>query len=168
MISLPKNNDIASASEATIDDAAEIDGAPDVSLTDKEMAEASKVLGTTRIKLSKFKSLRHVGNLLKEHGAVQVAVGQYLVNNDLRDKLIQFCIERMGNVEDTDGFCNLVQSVGGLLNAKDAAIKQVVDSVKSGHFKEQPQQPQHKFPKVGQQVIGQQVNVLVQEESERA
>ena len=155
--SLPKKS-IKQATDETIDVPSELA----VALTDKEINQAAKALGATRIKASKFRGLRDIGEMLKRHGAVQVAVGQWLLNNDLRDTLIQFCIERMQQIDSIEDFNSVVQSVNNLLNAKDTAAKQIVDSVKSGHFKEQPQQPQNRFPKPGQQVIGQQLNVLVQ------
>ena len=102
---LPENTDGQTPSEETealsCDSIAEV-GKPKTDtpkLTAKELDDAAKELGLTRVGDKTVKALRDVGIAAEQHGAIRVALGRVLVSDDRLDKLMEVAL---GVAEDSE------------------------------------------------------------------
>jgi hypothetical protein len=71
-------------------------------LTPREVDEAAKELGLSRIGDKTVKALRDVGIAAEQHGAIKVALGRVIVSDDRLDRLMEVAISVAEETEDDE------------------------------------------------------------------
>lgn len=71
-------------------------------LTSKELDEAAKELGLSRIGDKTVKALRDVGLAAEQHGAIKVALGRVIVSDDRLDRLMEVTLGVAEESEDDE------------------------------------------------------------------
>lgn len=71
-------------------------------LTPKEVDEAAKELGLSRVADKTVKALRDVGIAAEQHGAIKVALGRVIVSDDKLDRLMEVAISVAEETEDEE------------------------------------------------------------------
>lgn len=119
---LPENTDGQTPSEETevlsCDSIAEV-GKPKTDtpkLTAKELDDAAKELGLTRVGDKTVKALRDVGIAAEQHGAIKVALGRVLVSDDRLDKLMEVALGVAEDSEDDEIKIKAATAGTGLAN----------------------------------------------------
>ena len=71
-------------------------------LTARELDDAAKELGLSRIGDKTVKALRDVGMAAEQHGAIKVALGRVLVSDDKLDRLMEVTLSVAEESEDDE------------------------------------------------------------------
>ena len=85
-------------------------------LTAKEVDDAAKELGLSRIGDKTVKALRDVGIAAEQHGAIKVALGRVLVSDDRLDRLMEVALDVAQDSEDDEVKIKAAMAGTGLAN----------------------------------------------------
>ena len=85
-------------------------------LTKKELDDAAKHLGLSRIGDKTVKALRDVGIAAEQHGAIKVALGRVLVSDDRLDRLMEGALDVAQESEDDEVKIKAAAAGTGLAN----------------------------------------------------
>jgi hypothetical protein len=137
-------------------------------LTDEEVEKAARQLGMDRFTIRGYRNMGALGAFLEQEGAVKVAVGKYMLNDNVREKAVEVihnCLDNLGEEASPEVVSDLVRSLNMLLAASDRSAKEMIKAAKDGLAKHVEQKPKNALPPKGMQIVAREVHVHSGEKS---